>query len=253
MKDVTLIIQGRIDQECYDFYVENYKDFPVIISTWVGCNIDFSNSPNNFTIIFGSVPKESGPQNMNYQFISTLNGLNMVKTNYVVKIRGDEYYSNIEYVYRKCLETPNKIWSSPMFFRWFKYMQYHISDHVIAGTTENIKLMFETAKYNFDNKILWYLKDGKVHYYWEPEIILTRSYLMVKEPNRYEKIDGRILMKDNFDILNLDNMKSYYIKANIFKTYWRDTFTPERNYSISTIDKLFASSEKEAYYVPKKK
>ena len=86
MKDVTLIIQGRIDQECYDFYVENYKDFPVIISIWVGCNIDFSNAPNNFTIIFGSVPKESGPQNMNYQFISTLNGLNMVKTNYVVKI-----------------------------------------------------------------------------------------------------------------------------------------------------------------------
>ena len=37
-----------------------------------------------------------------------------------------------------------------------------------------------------------------------------------------------------------------------FKTYWKNTFTPERNYSISTISKLFASSEREAYKVVKK-
>ena len=252
MEDVTLIVQGRIEQECYDFYVENYKDFPVIISTWTGCNIDFSTAPNNFTIILGSLPKESGPQNMNYQFVSTLNGLQNVKTKYVAKIRGDEYYSNIDYIYRKCVEFPNKVWSSPMFFRWFQYMQYHISDHIIAGTTENVRLMFEKAKYNFDNKILWYLKDGKVTYYWEPEIMLTRSYLWAKEPDRYEKVDGRILMMEHFDILDLEYLKDYYIKANIFKTYWKNTFTPEKNYSISTISKLFASSDEEAYKVIQK-
>lgn len=241
MKDVTLIVQGKLEQETYNFYVENYTDFPVIISTWVGCKINFNKAPKNFTIILNSLPETSGPQNMNYQFVSTLQGLKQVQTEYVVKIRGDEYYSNLEYLYFKQLEVPEKVITSPMFFRAWNYIQYHISDHLISGRTKNIIEMFERTKYNFDNKVLWYINDeGKVTYYWEPEIMLTRSYLMSKYPDRYERVDGRILMLDAFDIIDLNQMAPFLIKANIFKTYWKDQFIPERNYSISTIDKLFS-------------
>ena len=57
MEDVTLIIQGRILQDTYDFYIKNYKDFPVIISTWVDNKVNFENgickieSTNSFAII----------------------------------------------------------------------------------------------------------------------------------------------------------------------------------------------------------
>jgi hypothetical protein len=250
MKDVTIVVQGKIEQEAYDFYVENYKEVPVIISTWIGTKINFNKAPKNFTIILDSLPIESGPQNMNYQFVSTLNGLNLVKTKYAIKIRGDEYYSNWDYVLGKIIEFPNKIWSSPMFFRWWNYIQYHISDHIIAGTTENLKLMFEWTKFNYDNVTFTKINDDdKAVPFWEPEIIITKSYLKGKEPNRFHTVDGRILMSEHFDILDLNEMKPFFMKANIFKTYWKDVFIPEKNYSISSIKKLFASTQEEAYKI----
>jgi hypothetical protein len=257
MKDVTIIIQGKIEQESYNFWKENYKECNVIISTWVGCDIDMLNLPDNFIVILSQCPLDKGDQNLNYQLVSTLNALNAVKTKYVIKQRGDAYFSNFEYI-RASIETnKNKIWTSPIFFRAWQFAEYHISDHIIAGTVENIKLMFESTKYNFDNNKLnkskWKHEDGT---FWKwgtvhsPEERLTRSYLYAKEPNRYEIIDGRILMKEYFDILNLDILSPYKIRANIFKKTWVDGgFIPERNFSISTIEQLFSD---EPYKIPNK-
>jgi hypothetical protein len=67
MEDVTVIIQGRLLQESYDFYIENYKDCPVIISTWVDTDIDFKNIPSNFIVMLAPYPSDNGDQNLNYQ------------------------------------------------------------------------------------------------------------------------------------------------------------------------------------------
>jgi hypothetical protein len=53
-------------------------------------------------------------------------------------------------------------------------------------------------------------------------------------------VDGRFLMKEHFNILDINLLKPYKVKANLFKNEWRDNFTPEHNYSISHIDKLFS-------------
>ena len=255
MEDVTIIIQGRISQEAYDFYIENYKNYKVIISTWVDTQINFSNIHDNFRILLSQVPLISGDQNLNYQIVSTLNALDCVTTKYAIKIRGDEYYSNLEYVANTIKQIPEKIHTSPIFFRHWSFAEYHISDHLIAGTLENLKLMFRETKYNFDNGKLnmskWFL-DGK---FWKwghthaPEERLTKSYLNAKHPTRFEKIDGRILMKESFDILSIYVLKPYKIRANVFKVEWKDNFIPERNYSISTIDQLFSD---EPYKIPNK-
>jgi len=70
--------------------------------------------------------------------------------------------------------------------------------------------------------------------------------LMAKEPERWNNIDGRQLMVDNFEILDIQKLHPYKIVANIFKTQWTEGFIPERNYSISDINKLFLKQE-EAY------
>lgn len=246
MKDVTVILQGRITQEAYDFWIENYKDYNVIISTWVDNKINFGNIHDNFRILLSQIPILSGDQNLNYQIVSTLNALECVKTKYVIKIRGDEYYSNLENIANLIKSKPNIVFTSPIFFRHWSFAEYHISDHIIAGTTENLLLMFRETKHNFEtgklNVSKWII-DGK---FWKwghthsPEERLTKSYLNAKHPNTFEKIDGRILMKQCFDILDLEVLKPYKAKANCFKVEWRDNFIPERNYSISKIDQLFS-------------
>lgn len=249
MENVTLIIQGKITQETFDFYVKNYKGWDVIISTWVGLNIDYSKLPDGFTLLVSKLPDKSGFQNMNYQFVSTINGLNRTKNSYVIKVRGDEKWSNLHLVANNIKSEPNKLWCSSVFFRPWQFCQYHASDHIIAGTLENMLVLFNSTKYNFDNNVIYYIKNGEITPYCEPEIVLTRSYVMAKEPDKYEKVDGRILMKSLFEIIDITSLKPYSIKANIFKKDY-DNFIPERNYSISTIDQIFSNNP---YAIPTKK
>jgi hypothetical protein len=253
MEDVTIIIQGRLMQETYDFYVKTCTNFPVLISTWVDCKIDFSSIPSNFLVLLSQIPEEPGAQNFHYQTVSTLNALERIKTKYAIKVRGDEFYSNLQYIYNSIRVEPTKIHTSSVFFRSWQYAEYHISDHVISGTTENLLIMFRACKHNFDTNRLnvskWKI-DGKFHKYvgsHSPEERITKSYLDAKDPDRFEKVDGRILMKEHFDILDINLLKPYKIKANLFKVEWYDNFTPEHNFSISTIDQLFSD---EPYKIP---
>ena len=109
------------------------------------------------------------------------------------------------------------------------------SDHF----TSNVKLMFEKTKFYMDNELVYNFMDNKKYEFWEPEINLTRSYLMAKEPERWGKVDGRQLMVDNFEILKIKKLEPYKIVANIFNKQWSEGFIPEQNYSISDINKLF--------------
>jgi hypothetical protein len=255
MEDVTVIIQGRLMQDSYDFYIKNYKECPVIISTWIDNKIDFTNLPPNFIVILSPYPENYGAQNYHLQIISTLNALEKVKTKYVIKVRGDEYYSNVQYILNSIRVQPDKVHTSSIFFRAWQYAEYHISDHIIAGTTENVLIMFNACKYNFDfNKlnISKWKKEGKFFKYvttHAPEERITKSYLYAKEPYRFEKVDGRILMKQHFDILDIELLHPYKIKANLFKKEWNGGFIPETNYGISTIDQLFSD---DPYKIPKK-
>lgn len=239
MKNVTLIIQGKVSQETLDFYIKKYPKLKVIVSTWLDHKLDLSKLPDTYKVITQKLPREAGFQNQNYQFLSTLNGLRLSDTDYVIKIRGDEYFSNIEYIYDSITNTPQKIFCSPIFFRHWGFMQYHISDHIIAGTRDNLLLMFESTKHKVDNDMLFHVADGSIHTYWEPEINLTRGYLMEKEKNRFGIVDGRNLMVENFEILNIKKLEPYRIIANVFNTFWVDGFVPENNFSISDVRKLF--------------
>ena len=253
MEDVTIIIQGRLDQECYDFYVSKYSNCPVIISTWTNTQINFANLPSNFKVILSPLPLEGGAQNFHYQVVSTLNALEYVKTKYAIKVRGDEFWSFPENILEFVKKDPTKLHCSSVFFRPWQYCEYHMSDHIVAGTTENLLILFRASKYNFDNNRLnvskWKI-DGKFYKFVQthsPEERLTKSYLEMKEPNKFDKVDGRFLMKEYFQIINIDLLKPYRIKANLFNAEWRDNFIPEHNFSISTIDQIFSD---EPYKIP---
>jgi len=256
MEDVTVIIQGRLLQDSYDFYIKNYTQCPVIISTWIDTDIDFKDIPSNFIVMLSPYPKDFGAQNINLQLISTLNALKRVTTPLVIKMRGDEYWSNIQSIYDEIKMQQNKIHTSPIFFRAWDFTEYHISDHIIAGTKDRVMLMFSQTKKNFDtgdmNISKWKI-DGKFHRWvitHAPEERITKSYLSVIEPLKYDIVDGRILMVEHFSILDIKKLWPYRVKANLFKAEWDGReFVPEENYSISTIEQL---SKDDPYIIPNK-
>ena len=242
MEDVTIIIQGRVTQETYNFYTERYPNFKIVISTWSNHNLDLSYFPHNLKFISEKQPKEVGMQNMNLQFLSTINGLFSTFTKYCIKVRGDEYYNNLEQIAELIKNDSGKIYTSPIWFRHWDFMNYHISDHIVAGTTDNLKTMFVNTKINVDRRAITHMVDGVEHTYWEPEINLTRSYLMAKYKDEFFNRDGRELMIESFKILNLEKLKPYKIVANVYNKNWTDDYIPEENLSISDINQLLESN-----------
>tara|TARA_R110001592_G_scaffold188231_2_gene433335 strand:+ start:52 stop:846 length:795 start_codon:yes stop_codon:yes gene_type:complete len=257
MKNVTIILQGIILQDALDFYIKHYPTTNIIISTWINSTLNLTKIPPTYNVILSKLPEDKGSQNMHCQILSTLNGLRFTETDYVIKIRGDEYYSNIEYIMNEIISNPKKIHCSPVFFRHWSYSNFHISDHILAGTTDNLKIMFEKTKFYHKNNIIYdvpenefYIRHQEKRKFEHPEIInggpeesLTRSYLMAKEGERWGKVDGRQLMVDNFEILNINKLSPFKAISNGNGIHWNNSFIPEKNQSISNINQLFLSKE----------
>jgi hypothetical protein len=203
ISDLTILIQGRCEVEQLQLWIDNYSDWNVIVSTWDDNNFEF---PSNWKVIKSEYPERfADMQNIDLQITSTLNGLNFVETEYVVKVRGDEFYSNMELVYNRMKVDTNKILCSSIFFRPLGLYPFHISDHIFCSTTKNVKLMFDTC--------LDILKSvGK--YNNCPETHLGFSYIASKENfdryNLHTYIDKNdVLMKKWYSIIDINELKPY--------------------------------------------
>jgi hypothetical protein len=148
MEDVTIIIQGRVSPETISDWILYYSSWNVIISTWSDQNISEFDFPENWTIIKRPVPKRIpiGGNNFDLQVNSTLAGLHYVETEYCIKVRGDEFYSDLDLIINEVKVNPNRIYCSNIFFRAYgENTHYHISDHLLASNTQNIKDLFGNA------------------------------------------------------------------------------------------------------------
>jgi hypothetical protein len=220
IKDLTILIQGRCEREQIKLWIDNYSDWNVIVSSWIDNDFQF---PSNWKVIKSEYPKRfADMQNIDLQITSTLNGLEFVETEYVVKVRGDEFYSNMELVYNRMKENTNKILCSSIFFRPLWLYPFHISDHILCSTTENVNLMFDTC--------LDILKSvGK--YNNCPETHLGFAYIASKENlDRYDLhtyIDRNDeLMQKWYSIIDINELKPYIAtqSAEGGRIYYKDDY-----------------------------
>lgn len=174
--DYTILIQGRIDENTLNLWLKNYKEHNVILSIWEDEDLIKFKFPKNWVIVINQYPfvRFKSVANLDYQIITTLKGIEKVDTKWVIKVRADEYYSNLDFVYDRIIKTPEKITTSSVFFRKWGLYKFHCSDKLIAGTTNNVRLMFESTLLNiqlniFDNTI--------------PESQLGFGFIYAKEPN----------------------------------------------------------------------
>jgi hypothetical protein len=239
--DCTILIRGKITQDYFNKYLLNYYNNKIIISTWVNefwvnsFNLHLLNQKKHSLILNMTNDNDlfDSFQNLYYQIKTVYTALNSINSKYLIILRGDEYYSNLKYIYKEIKDNPKYVHCSPVFFRPENYIKYHFSDHIIAGTTENLKLMFAKSYENF------FTKEIPISLY--PEVYLTTNYLYnkyLKSPKvlNEEKISCKRIMKNNFSILNLELLKPYNIVFNRLNLKWNNNFIPEENNSISKME-----------------
>ena len=223
INDLTILIQGRYEEEQMKLWIENYSDWNVIVSTWIDCDFGL-NFPNNWKIIKSEYPNRfADMQNIDLQLVSTLNGLKEVDTDYTIKVRGDEFFSNINLIYNKVKEVHPKVVVSSIFFRKLGLYLFHISDHFICSTTDNIKLMFENT---------YELLTNFKKFNNNPESHLGFSFIAGKEnwdlynTHRYESMNDDMLKKWYY-IFDVNQLKPYICSHSSpeGRTYYHSNFT----------------------------
>ena len=222
IEDLTIVIQGRYEKEQMQLWIENYSDWNVIVSTWIDCDFNL-HFPKNWNIIKSEYPKRfADMQNIDLQLVSTLNGLKEVKTEYTIKVRGDEFFSKLELVYYKMKEVHPKVLVSSIFFRPLGLYLYHISDHFICSTSENLKIMFEKT---YD------LLTNHCKFNPSPESHLGFSFICAKENwdlygiDKYESFNDDMIRKW-YSIFEVNQLKPYIISQSSpeGRIYYRDNY-----------------------------
>lgn len=145
VKNTSLLIAGPFHQNTMKM-VEKYKDVfdSIVISTYKN---EDNNDLNLFKKTYGESKKikiiESNlpivndlhnAQNIYYQCFSVVNGLEYCNCDYVIKLRSDEIYSNLD----SLIETlpTDKLSTNNIFVRDVSYKPFHLSDHMIVGGGE---------------------------------------------------------------------------------------------------------------------
>jgi hypothetical protein len=120
-----------------------------------------------------------------------------------------------------------------VFFRSFKSYAYHISDHLIAGTTDSLNKMFDLALNIYDNNPI------SIN---SCETGLTRAAMIANNFDNFDNFEeGKNKMRELFKIITLDNLEPYKITANCMNNIWYNEhkkFNPSENNSIDNLNDL---------------
>lgn len=246
MKEITLVIQGKISQDSYKFYCHFYPGVRKIFSTWVdndktmGWKIGKNMHGPEDLFIESVQPNNLGDhaRNLQLQVVSTLTGLNLVKTKYAIKLRGDEWYSNL------CdLDIDwQKIYTVPVFFRKWEIFPFHPSDHLMASKTDNLVGMFTSCLLDIITKKNLHADSSycvgnncKLHpgHRMTPECCLAKSYMDFKMQKKsiYTKDD----FKNMFDIIPINDLMPYKICMNSKNKVWYSNFDPANDESLGSL------------------
>ena len=235
-EDVTIVMQGPLVNYWNAMaeglaHVYEYLEVAdqIIISSWDDSlgrfepnKLEQAIGHGDITLITDDIKKYDGyynNSNICYQVASSLNGLKKVNTKYAIKIRCDEYYTNLSGFIDLMKSSPEKLTTSNFLFNPDSIEQFHPSDHIAGGYTENILGMYEkafkickqftgTEPISADEMgISGYrniYNDGKV----SPESLLCFSFLM----NKGVEIDcdnSTCLMKKHVQMLPLSEMGDF--------------------------------------------
>jgi len=238
MQDVTLLIQGNLSQESYNYYVETYPQYQIVFSVWSYNTVDFSYLPHNVTLVQKRIPVEMGQDYINCKLSIVNLGLDLVKTKYVIKLSGEERFSNIQHIISEIENYPDKIHTSPIDFKHPSDVPFHISDNIVAGKTTHIKLMYSVANHFYKNNSIYKDDSNGIQSDVTTEMYLCKSYLMSKYTSDFNPSNITTYLLDNFSIIDLEQLRPYKLVSNRYGLFWHDSFNPYTNKSLKSIEEV---------------
>lgn len=132
-----LLIQGKVDRACFERYMGAYRDpahrrfSEIVLSTYPGDLETVKDLVNDgVEVVLNDAdlpPMAYNYQNLYYQASTTQKGLERCRSSYCLKVRGDEFYTNLDTIDF----NPDKLLVNDYFLS--TYLPNHISDHMLGA------------------------------------------------------------------------------------------------------------------------
>lgn len=161
--DFTLVFQGPLHQNFIYGLLNNYKEYTdnIVVSHWDSDNLDLLEYFTEYNIQPTLVTNKShkaynayNNQNVYYQVYTTLSGLEKVTTPYVLKLRTDQWYGNLEPFLNAVRQEPNKFICTNLHFRPDHICKYHPSDKLIGSNTQDLLKTFQIASHRVKHEVV---------------------------------------------------------------------------------------------------
>lgn len=231
----AVIVQGPIYKKD-DFTLETIRIYKklfhgtnIIVSTW---NTEDTNyiekiKAENVKVILNTEPEIPGPSHINFQLKSTVAGIKLAEelgAEYVLKTRTDQriYGINVLDFFKNLLKTfPPKAGYRQkeriigVSLNTFKYRLYDLSDMVVFGFLEDMKLFWSVAPDNRPYKDNVDLTQGEFSRLRICEMYLTSEFLKnIGRELKWTLKDSWQAMADHFIVVDQTSLDLYWHKYN---------------------------------------
>jgi hypothetical protein len=208
MSDFTIIIQGLYNDISVT-NLENYKKFgDVIFSCW-DTDIVPSQITDNYKVVRSTFPDfpVANPQNIFRQSTTVFNGLMAINTPYFIKVRSDEYYSDLSKMVEKIRKYPNKYICNNIWFEKIPVSWMHPGDHIIGGSSSLFRKTFADIldmciRAGHTNNVFSSLQIGMNHQ-WRPflsveQVIFVKFMLQLAS---MQELEAQLLFANDYESL----------------------------------------------------
>ncbi|MFC4349507.1 hypothetical protein ACFO5Q_16760 [Kordiimonas lipolytica] len=237
--NIGIVVQGKYvpkyTKNVVEYYLQNCPSYFICLSCWVGdkeivaAELNYLRNEKRLLIEFSEYPKFSGYQNINYQIVSTLNGLVRLKEagcNWAIKSRTDFMLIDIGAFEKHLVQQNGRICGLET--DDVRYNLFFVSDFLLSGNLEELILYFSCPlQYAGNNreagcaKLQQALENRDVYMRLEDSRIAERylvSYYLKRKgyylpQGLLEKLYlWPLLARENFYLINRDDIRFSSLK-----------------------------------------
>ncbi len=255
----SIVVQGPFDNKIWNdyHYTDHYLKYvsKVIVSCYNDDDTkdfeEYTKSNNRVILIKNPCPTfHCNPCNMYVHAFSTLRGLEKSETEFTIKIRANEYFTQIDKIIHMIEKFPDKYFACNVHTMKVRHYSYKVSDHLFGGRTEWLKgAMQQTLdwchlsncnadKHSALQGIPEIDNHGQTEHVFFLAFLKTKGVQFNKLSDIYKSLNHVAqIMKENLAVLAVSELYPYIISNHgqghcTYNNYWYD---PE---CASTTDEL---------------
>jgi hypothetical protein len=182
--DFTLVFQGPLHKNFIYGLLNNYKEYTdnIVVSHWDTDDAELlaylTSDLINCKLITNRFHKNYNAynnQNIYYQTYTTLEGMKVVDTQFVLKLRTDQWFGNLTPMFDRIRQNPDKFVCANLHFRPDHLYQYHPSDKLYGGKTALLQKTLEIMHHRIHNNVLAMMAGA--YMYTDDRSIVTEEQL----------------------------------------------------------------------------